>query len=764
MTRIPSIAYCLLGLFLHCALPPRVEAQTLRFSILPTLERVGKMDSLGGESELRISAAGNECEGAHIVLRAVDADAADIDLRVTTLENANGDSIPTSAVTLYREHELRIDTLSYRCTGKKGWYPDALIPFLNPIDASELTGARFDARPYTISRGENQGYYMEICVPKNTAPGEYRGEVIVTSANPDSLSIPVRFLVRAFCLPDETPVHSNFGIGGSVFNTIFSLGKPRWDTARYRFDEELIRHRLMPPYPYGTLCGYDSTGAVRTSAAHARSVYCYDSLHVNSAALPIWTNWPFPKLLTSEREKAQRYISSYYEYYRQNGWEKNLYTYLVDEPNERDLFTISTTRPKLKMTISWGAGLGIVDSSGTTIAFFDFVNPAFSTLNALRDSLASMPDFTVSKLLYAIPEGVQCGESLIRVDNVDISTPSKPAVVRFTQYEEVRQLATLVHEAAPDLKFLCTEQTSPSDGWGGNLYSSVDIWCPLFGYHDSVTATGCLNMGDEIWAYTALCQPGPRHEDSPYWQIDYPLLNYRIPLWIMWIQGMTGILYWETTYWQQSQDPWTNPASYVINSNLRYNGEGSLFYPGPDAGFDGPVTSLRLKAIRDGIEDYMYFRLAESLGLHSVLGWCVWSIAHGWLSWNPDQDALAAMRDSVAVAIEHRLATDADTPARACIDHEFGLGQNYPNPAYGTGNSPSAALTRIPYTLTSEEHVQLELFDILGRRIATLVDEVRRPGNHEVLLRAGLLQNGMYFYRLTVGRHSKAKRMLVAGR
>jgi hypothetical protein len=761
--RVSSIKSSILALCLHLAAPcTPAAAQTLEYATHPMLDRTGREDSFSGDVELRISAAGNECEGAHIVLRALEGDAADVDLRVTTLD-AGSDTIPASAIALYGEHELRIDTLSYRSTGKRGWYPDALIPFLNPLDRSELAGARFDARPQTIPRGEDRSYYLEICVPPGTPPGEYRGEVIATSANAGSLSIPVRMLVRAFSLPDETPVRSNFGVGGSVFNSIFSLGKPRWDTARYRFDEELIRHRLMPPYPYGTLCGYDSTGAIRTTAAaHARSMYCYDTLHVNSAALPIWSNWPFPRLLTSERDKAKRYIGSYYEYYRQHGWEDRLYTYLVDEPNERDLFTISAARPKLTLTIS-DTALAIFDSSGSAVALCGFDDPAFSTLQALRDSLARMPGFTIGPMLYSIPEGVHAKGSLIRARNADISTPSKPATVRFTQYEEVRQLAALVHEAAPDLKFLCTEQTLPSDTAWGNLNGAVDIWCPLFGYQDSVTAAERQNAGDAIWVYTALCQPGPRRKDSPYWEIDYPLLNYRVPLWIMWMQGVTGLLYWEATYWQQSQDPWTNPASYVINANLRYNGEGSLLYPGPDAGFDGAVTSLRLKAIRDGIEDYMYLRLAESLGLYSVIGSCMMNVAQGWLSWNPDPAALAAMRDTIASAIERRLATGADQSTGTGGDADFTLGQNYPNPVpAGAGHAGSVA-ARIPYMLAREAHVRLELFDMLGRSVAVLLDDVQRPGMHEALVSVARLRPGVYLYRLTVGGSSTTRRMGVAG-
>ena len=55
-------------------------------------------------------------------------------------------------------------------------------------------------------------------------------------------------------------------------------------------------------------------------------------------------------------------------------------------------------------------------------------------------------------------------------------------------------------------------------------------------------------------------------------------------------------------------DPWFNPA---FAHPRHYNGGGYLFYPGAPCGIDGPVASMRLKNLRDGMEDYEYFVLLE---------------------------------------------------------------------------------------------------------------------------------------------------------
>ena len=81
----------------------------------------------------------------------------------------------------------------------------------------------------------------------------------------------------------------------------------------------------------------------------------------------------------------------------------------------------------------------------------------------------------------------------------------------------------------------------------------------------------------------------------------------------------------------------------------------------------------------------------------------------------------------------------------------FGLSQNYPNPF-----NPSTTLV---YSLEKPGHARLEVFDISGRRVATLVDEDTSAGRHEIMWRPAELASGIYFSRLTVGAESDTKRV-----
>ncbi len=83
----------------------------------------------------------------------------------------------------------------------------------------------------------------------------------------------------------------------------------------------------------------------------------------------------------------------------------------------------------------------------------------------------------------------------------------------------------------------------------------------------------------------------------------------------------------------------------------------------------------------------------------------------------------------------------------------FTLCPNYPNPF-----NPS---TRIKYTLPSREHVTVEIFNILGQRVATVVDEIQDPGEKSIVFDGSGLPSAVYLCRLTAGRSRKVIKMLL---
>jgi hypothetical protein len=106
-----------------------------------------------------------------------------------------------------------------------------------------------------------------------------------------------------------------------------------------------------------------------------------------------------------------------------------------------------------------------------------------------------------------------------------------------------------------------------------------------------------------------------------------------------------------------------------------------------------------------------------------------------------------------------RISTLLTSVEQQYILTTFSLFQNYPNPF-----NPE---TTISYSIPKSEHVTLKVFDVLGREVATLVDEYKQPGNYKTTFNAGHLErsremtSGIYFYRLQAGSYYETKKLIL---
>jgi hypothetical protein len=226
-------------------------------------------------------------------------------------------------------------------------------------------------------------------------------------------------------------------------------------------------------------------------------------------------------------------------------------------------------------------------------------------------------------------------------------------------YQLVSDYGKLVHDAVPDMRCLVVEQTYPQDPSWTDIDPAVDIWCPLWSFIDRKSINEKISHGDEVWSYTALTQRAPRYHpeyeklknyDPPYWHIDRPLTVYRIPAWINWQYNITGLLYWSTV--TTVLEPWCNPAFSHFGSH--FNGGGYLFYPGMPCGIDGPISCMRLKNLRDGMEDYEYFVILEKRAGRDVVTGIVNSIAPNWWEFSKSPEAFLSARERLAEEILKR--------------------------------------------------------------------------------------------------------------
>jgi len=87
------------------------------------------------------------------------------------------------------------------------------------------------------------------------------------------------------------------------------------------------------------------------------------------------------------------------------------------------------------------------------------------------------------------------------------------------------------------------------------------------------------------------------------------------------------------------------------------------------------------------------------------------------------------------------------------VPSKFDLSQNYPNPF-----NPS---TKINFDMPKDGLVSLKIYDMLGREVTTLVNEIRTAGYYTVDFNASSLSSGIYFYRINAGDFSSVKNMVI---
>jgi hypothetical protein len=178
----------------------------------------------------------------------------------------------------------------------------------------------------------------------------------------------------------------------------------------------------------------------------------------------------------------------------------------------------------------------------------------------------------------------------------------------------------------------------------GNIYSAEQLqkYAP---FGDRMAER--RNAGDRVWWYVCW-EPG-----EPYCNlfVDMEGIMHRLLFWQQKFYNVDGFLYWGVNYWRGTDDPWKDMRT-VKDLSMDVFGDGSLIYNGNKAGIDGPAGSIRLEAIRDGIEDFDMFTLAEKyLGrdyIHDAIGEITTSV----IKYTKNEDKFTAARIKLGNELE----------------------------------------------------------------------------------------------------------------
>ncbi|HIJ53767.1 MAG TPA: DUF4091 domain-containing protein [Planctomycetes bacterium] len=566
------------------------SASQIRLTALNSMERTGQNQEPNGTSKVDIKSARNEVESFQVVVTALKENIKVVKVESSDLIAKDGAKIGRENIKLFRAEYVRVRRSTPRAELGPGLYTDPLVPFINPLTGKPIeprrqfterwgepvttVGHEMYAVPFELFRGQNQPIWIDIYVPKDVPADIYKGKLTITAAGNISDQIPVTLTVWDFTLPDG-PTHKNHF--GSFYNISRYFNVKRdseeFNQIEMRYCQAMAENRINPPIPRRLLPKTNSDGSLNIVQEQHKALKEFISkFHITDFEIP---RAPFVRLPHStlredyknispeNRKKAQRYYRDFFNYLKQNGWEKRAYIYMLDEPNLRE------------------------------------------------------------------------------------------------NYEQVLVLGRLVHEAVPELKCLVVEQTYLQNSSWPDIDPAVDIWCPLWSFIDGKTINEKISHGDEVWSYTALVQRSPRYHpeyekvkglDPPYWHLDRPLTVYRVPTWINRRYNITGLLYWTTI--TKVIEPWLNPT--FSHYGIHFNGGGFLFYPGTPCGIDGPVCSMRIKNLRDGMEDYEYFAILEQLAGKEIVKKIVNTVAPNWWNFSKEPEKFLAAREELAEEIMKR--------------------------------------------------------------------------------------------------------------
>ena len=225
-------------------------------------------------------------------------------------------------------------------------------------------------------------------------------------------------------------------------------------------------------------------------------------------------------------------------------------------------------------------------------------------------------------------------------------SPPIPALVTTTVDQAAANGAAGIDLYAPSVNDM---DGKPGHNHAGNQranYPAVTWW------YQSCMSFGCSGVGGG--------HDGNGETGWPTMAIDADATRNRAMEWLSFSYDISGELYYETGEAYFTGDPWSSQQAFGGA------GDGTLFYPGTPAKIGGsteiPVESLRLKQIRDGMEDYELLAMAAKLGLGAQAKAIAQGVYPKTYQATSTPAAIDAARAELAGLILHALGKDAQPP------------------------------------------------------------------------------------------------------
>ncbi len=198
--------------------------------------------------------------------------------------------------------------------------------------------------------------------------------------------------------------------------------------------------------------------------------------------------------------------------------------------------------------------------------------------------------------------------------------------------------------------------------------------------------------------------------------------------------------------WFKMNDPYETISGDINNFILSATGAGNDIW----------VTGIH----RDGPSYYGDPWNNYNTVYHSSDGGVNWVLDYTVPTGTPNEVRISrdisGVRSLFIIQDDGGIAAKRLTPAEyylSTVEKTSALNNNYPN--------PFNPVTNISYRINSAEHVTLKIFDITGREVCILVNEMKTAGTYQVTWNAAGLSSGIYYYRLEAGKFSDTKKMIL---
>ncbi|MBI3803650.1 MAG: DUF4091 domain-containing protein [Nitrospirae bacterium] len=482
----------------------------------------------------------------------VTADQADLsNVDVTVSDLTDGHGNTLSGRSVMLYKEVYIAvTTPSDIQGATGLWPDALIP-----KKDDYVGEVRNAFPFSVTKGNNQPVWIEFYIPPTAIAGVYSGKLTVTASGQNAVTVPIQLTIWNFALPSTATLKSAYSIDYHLVPIGHGLGA-----------------FINPAKP-----------------EHLQLIKLYAKANLLHRLTTDYL--PAPEVLGGFLSNGKINWAAY----------DAAYGPLLNGTESLPSGKLPGARMTSYRMSIWG----------------DELNIPF-----LQDIAQHFKDKGWFDRLFEY-------------------TVDEPKTADDWTFIQTR--ATALHQADPKLRSLVT--TSVQAATANGVAGFIDLFAPTIRFMDnkpdgfaigtteppgdvagqpSTVGNQRARYGPEVWWYQACGSHGCNmiggtapdragyHTGWPTYMIDLPAMFNRVMQWMSFKYDIQGELYYDLVFAYDQGDAWV--TQYYFGGN----GDGTLYYPGSPDKIGGthhiPIESIRLKLIREGMEDYEYLSLLQSLG------------------------------------------------------------------------------------------------------------------------------------------------------